>query len=220
MSTVAKDFRLNRVFSEQLTPLLLRLPVTPNQVTLLSLACGILAGFLFARGTYFPSLWGAACYELACILDNCDGEIARAKNLGSVFGGWLDIGADFLTDLSLFIGIGYSVLKNGAEPKFVAGALGLCLFGTLMHCSLVVLEKYRGFGPAEFDVPHPAVKYRERFFFKFFDALREGDASWLVVAFAAAGKASYLLWFGAGYLQVLWVSALLLNFKHLFGTKK
>ena len=220
MTASVPDFRLNRVLSKPLTSFLLHLPLTPNHVTLLSLGFGISAGLLFSRGAYLSSLLGAACYELACVLDNCDGEIARAKNLGSVFGGWFDLCADFLTDLSLFAGIGWAVVKSGAYPRLAPVALALCLLGAVMHFLLVIAEKNRGFGPASFNNPHPDVKYRERFVFVVFDALREGDASWLVLAFAVAGQTFSLLWFAAVYMQVLWVSAAFLNLKYLLGAKK
>lgn len=213
-----KDFRLNRVFSSTLTPWLLRLPVTPNQITSASLALGIAAGVLFSRGTYGWSLAAAACYELGSILDNCDGDVARAKNLGSEFGAWFDIAADIACDIALFAGLAIGVRRwwpGAPAMPFLAA----CLFGSAMHFTLVIVEKLRGFGPAVFEASNPDREGRRDPFFIVMDALREGDSSWIVVLLALAGKSDLLLWIGAFYMQVLWISAFFLNFKYLFARK-
>ena len=148
------DFRLNRVFSRPLTQVLLKTPLTPNQITLTSLGLGLLAGYLFSLGLYTYSLAAAACYQLAVVLDNCDGEVARAKNMKSKLGGWLDIVADFFTDGALYLGVAFGIKRQGVEGP-VAFFLALALSGVCMHFFLVVLEKIKGFGPAVFEAPHP-----------------------------------------------------------------
>ena len=50
--------------------------VTPNQITSLSLAVGLLAALLYARGGWAADL-GAACFVLSFWLDHADGELAR-----------------------------------------------------------------------------------------------------------------------------------------------
>ncbi len=213
------EFRLNRVFSTPLSRVLLRTALTPNHVTTLSLASGVSAGFFFSLGSYGASLAGALLYQLAVILDNCDGDIARAKKLGSVFGGWYDIFGDFVTDLSLFVGVALGALHAGISGPLVLFTV-LCLSGSLLHFSLVVFEKLRGFGPAVYAAPHPEHVTRKNPLLNVFDCLREGDSSWFVVIFAALGRADWLLWFGGIYMQALWLSAFVLNFRWVFGTKR
>ena len=210
------DLRLNRVLSRPLTRLLLKTPLTPNQVTLLSLACGLAAGYFFSLGRYAASLAGAAGYQLAVVLDNCDGEVARAKNMRSSLGGWLDVLVDILNDLALFTGVALGLRRQGI-PGPVWLFLALCLSGAAIHCLLVVLEKVKGFGPAVFESPHPEQGQRRDFWLTLFDALREGEASWFVVLFACAGQTQYLLWAGGVYMQALWIGAALVNFRRVFG---
>ena len=176
-----------------------------------SLLCGVTAGIFFTFGKYSTSLIGACFYQTACILDNCDGEIARTKNLGSAFGSWFDIATDFLTDLCLFGGIGLSLLLQSMD-KGVLSVTILCLFGTSMHVILVIMEKLRGFGPAQHGNPNPG---RRNGLSIFFDAIREGDVSWVVVLLALAGMAHALIWIGAFYMQILWITALTVNYAHL-----
>ena len=212
---MSQDFRLNRLLSQPLTSLLLKTPVTPNQVTFLSLFFGVLAGCLFSTALWPYELLAALSYQFAVVLDNCDGEIARAKNMRSSFGAWLDIAVDFCIDLVLFSGLAVAVAKKG-YPGPVALFLFLCLSGTSIHFALVVLEKLKGFGPAAFGAPHPDHKTRRNFFLTAFDALREGEASWLVLLLVLTHRTEYLLWFGGIYMQLIWMSGLFVNFKWLF----
>ena len=205
------DFRLNRVFSNPLARLLLKTPLTPNQVTCLSLLAGITSGCLFSYGDYLHSVAAAAFYVLAALLDNCDGEIARTKGLMSVFGGWFDIGADLIADTAIFTGIALSMLGNG-DDKNILIFLALCISGSALHCAVVVIEKLRGFGPAVHGSPN-AGRPASMALFKLFDALREGDSCWIVLIFAFIGMAHTLLWFGGVYMQILWITALALNLR-------
>ena len=100
-------FPLVRHLSDRLTPLLLRLPVTPNQVTAVSLAAGLAGAACFALGGRPAALAGTALLIVCYVLDNCDGDIARAKNLSSRFGHYFDSVADWLVDAVFFISLGY-----------------------------------------------------------------------------------------------------------------
>lgn len=214
-SAVLESFKLNRFLSRPLTALFLKTPTTPNQVTCISLVFGLLAGALFSKGTYPFAILGALAFQAAVVLDNCDGEIARAKNLKSVLGGWLDVAVDVIVDIALFSGITLGLAKAGAHGPFLL--LGfLCILGSLINCLIVILQKIRGFGPAVFNRPHPEGIERTNIFFKIIDALREGDASWFVVLFVLFDKTLYLLWFSAFYIQILWLSGVVLNFKWMF----
>ncbi len=209
------DFQINRVLSNALSTFLLKTPLTPNQITFISLSFGILAGILFSKGDTLSSLFGAFSYQMACVLDNCDGEIARAKNLKSKFGSWLDIVVDLFTDFALFTGLTVGLLKQGVPGPILLFGI-LCVAGSFINFLVVTTEKIKGFGPAEFNKPHPEKSERNNIFFKIADALREGDSSWFVVLFAALGQTQYLLWFGGIYMQIIWISALALNFKWIF----
>ncbi len=148
------------------------------------------------------------------VLDNCDGEIARAKNMKSPFGAWLDIGADALTDILLFTGLAIGMLRRETQGP-ILWAYVLSLSGLFMHFVIVVFEKLKGFGPAEFNRPNPEGSNRKNPIFTLFNALSEGDVSLVIVLFAVFNAIPYLLWFGAIYMQILWISALVLNLKWL-----
>jgi len=99
-------FALTRHLSYRLTPLLLRLPITPNQVTGLSLAAGLLGAACFLTGTWGWDDVGGLMLVLCYTLDNCDGEVARIKNLSSEWGARFDDLADWLVDTAFFAALG------------------------------------------------------------------------------------------------------------------
>jgi len=82
------DLRIHRPLAARLIPLLVRTPITPNQVTLLSGFTGILAGVCLALGATRPvmCLVSGALLFLSVVLDCCDGQLARARGISSTTG--------------------------------------------------------------------------------------------------------------------------------------
>lgn len=93
---------INRPISRFITRQLLRLPITPSTCTLSMLVVPFFAYLFLIRGDYLGLVTGTALFQVANILDGCDGEIARAKYLESERGLRLDAFCDLITNL-LFI---------------------------------------------------------------------------------------------------------------------
>ena len=93
-------FPLIRHLSYFLTTHLLKTAITPNQITLLSLIFGLLCGACFISGSHFFQIAGAIFFILSYVMDNCDGEIARIKNMSSEFGAKFDDIVDWLRIMS------------------------------------------------------------------------------------------------------------------------
>jgi phosphatidylglycerophosphate synthase len=106
---------LNRPISSRITHLLVKFPIHPSAFTTSIFVLPLVAGVFLQRGDYFSVLLGAAIFQVFSILDGCDGEIARAKNLGSKFGERLDNLCDFLGSLIyvLALGSGLHHFKEG-----------------------------------------------------------------------------------------------------------
>jgi CDP-L-myo-inositol myo-inositolphosphotransferase len=81
---------LNRPLSAALTRVLARAHVTPNQVTTVVFALGMIAALLIASGSWHKFLVAAVLIQVASILDGCDGELARVDLRASRFGAWYD----------------------------------------------------------------------------------------------------------------------------------
>src|SRR5215471_5113743 len=124
---------LNRPISRRITSVLLKFPVHPNAWTIFIFVLPLIACVFFVRGDYVSIVVGAAIFQAFSILDGCDGEIARAKNLESKFGERLDYFCDFLGSLIyvLALGSGLNHLKEGVICAVLISANEFVLrFGT------------------------------------------------------------------------------------------
>jgi CDP-L-myo-inositol myo-inositolphosphotransferase len=97
---------LNRPISRRITSVLLKFPIHPNAWTISILILPVIASAFLVCGDYFSVVIGAAIFQVFSILDGCDGEIARAKNLESNFGERLDYFCDFAASLLYVLTLG------------------------------------------------------------------------------------------------------------------
>ena len=106
---------LNRPISSRITRLLVKFPIHPSAFTAFIFVLPVAAGVFLLRGDYLSILVGAAIFQVFSILDGCDGEIARAKNLETKFGERLDNVCDLLGSLIyvLALGAGIHRFKEG-----------------------------------------------------------------------------------------------------------
>ena len=123
----AQLFPLIRHLSMRVTPALLRLPVSANLVTTASLFSGLTACWYFTLGTWVDSLIGAGLFVICYILDNCDGEVARARNQCSSFGEKYDTFVDWIVHSLFFASLGYGDAAQTGDQVW----LWLGLFGAL-----------------------------------------------------------------------------------------
>ncbi|MEX2224264.1 MAG: CDP-alcohol phosphatidyltransferase family protein, partial [Candidatus Rokuibacteriota bacterium] len=100
------DRHLHRRCSRWITRLLVRTPVTPNQISLTSFAIGLVAIWCFWHATVASAFLGVLAYALACIVDHADGEIARLTFQESRLGANLDWTIDTIIHVGIVLGIG------------------------------------------------------------------------------------------------------------------
>lgn len=106
---------LNRPISVLLSRHLAKLDITPNQISLFSFLCSLLAAGLFMLGGYIPLLIGGVLAQFASIIDGCDGEVARLKYKSSDFGGWFDAVLDRYADAFLLFGLTWHLMAKEAN---------------------------------------------------------------------------------------------------------
>ncbi len=108
---------LHRPLSRRLTPLALRLELSPNQVTAGSVVLGLAAAGSFALGTRPALLVGALLMQTSFVLDCVDGEVARYRRAFSATGAWLDASTDRLKEFACYGGLAWGVSVGwGATP--------------------------------------------------------------------------------------------------------
>jgi hypothetical protein len=120
------DYWLNRPLASVLVKGLAPLPITPNQVTLLSGAIGIAAGVMIAisplDGTWHVPVAGGLLY-LSLLFDCADGQLARLRGQSSMIGTFLDGLVDAIVVGAWFVG--YAVLLYRSGHNFwVINAIG------------------------------------------------------------------------------------------------
>ncbi len=115
-------FPLVRHLSYRVTPILLKTPITPNQITTISLLLGLICAACFTQGNWIAGIIGGLLLVASYTFDNCDGEIARLKNMSSEFGAKLDDMSDWIVDASFFAALGYGTAQvNGQQFWFWLG---------------------------------------------------------------------------------------------------
>jgi len=183
---------INRRVSLAVTRRLMRYPVTPNHMTLVSTAIGLAAAPCFLSAAYGLQLAGALLFLLHSMLDGCDGELARLKFMASRLGGTLDFWSDNLVHMAVFacLGIGWGLASASPWPLLLAaGAAG----GTLVSAALVYAHSMRGrekAGPLYTSVSMSANKSRLA---RLADALSRRDFIYLVLLLALFGKAYWFV---------------------------
>jgi len=130
---------INRKISTRITPILLSLDfLTPNVITVIVTILGLISSIPFLIGEY---LLGGILLQLVSILDGCDGEVARIKNLKSDFGALLDSVADRYVDTLAVFFIFLSLAKN----QLTYLALYFSLTGSILVSYVSHLGKIRPF---------------------------------------------------------------------------
>jgi CDP-alcohol phosphatidyltransferase-like enzyme len=102
-----------------------RLPVTPNQITMASLAAGLAAAAAFSSGSRAGLASGALLYAIANVLDCADGQLARLQQSGTLLGRVVDGAADYLSGIAVFIGLGIGLGSSGAPSWWLVAFAGI-----------------------------------------------------------------------------------------------
>ena len=122
-----------RKFSKILTWVAVKIGATPNQVTLVSFAIGLLSAYSFTKGEFWWMLLGAFLLQLSIIVDCVDGELARYTRKFSQLGAWLDAVTDRVKEYLVFFGLALGAQKEGRDLWIPA--LLMMLIQTFRHLS-------------------------------------------------------------------------------------
>lgn len=115
------------------------LPLTPNQITLLSLLPALLAFFLAYRGMPLESL---ALFALAGATDALDGAIARARKQVSARGAYIDGMVDRLVEFLLVLSFFFYALPDFILPTGMALII-ILFFGSAMTSFATAYAEHR-----------------------------------------------------------------------------
>lgn len=134
--------RLNKPLSVRFTrQVLVRSPITPNQITLFAAALGIAGCALMATGGYFLVLLGLLLEHIQSVLDGCDGELARVRFQQSKLGAWLDTFVDDVLNVLITASAGIGLWRAGAGAWALAVGLGGAAM--LVLSNLIIMRDMR-----------------------------------------------------------------------------
>ena len=134
--------RVNRRISIPISRQIIPFPITPNMVSLFTLAVSLAGGVFLALGGYWNMLTGAALGWLSSVLDGCDGEVARLKLQESAFGCWLETMCDNLFYLFIFTGMTIGLVRSTGNRTYLLWG-GLLLFGALASFLTTGLQRHQ-----------------------------------------------------------------------------
>ena len=87
------------------------LPITPNQISIISMITAIVGGIFFSFGNEASFFFGGILYGLSYVLDNVDGMIARLKKNGTPLGIIVDGFVDYVSGIATYIGLAIGLSK-------------------------------------------------------------------------------------------------------------
>ncbi len=114
--------------SAWIVPYCARAGITPNQLSLAGMGCGIAAGVAYH---FYPHTWcvplGFALMVIWHVLDGADGQLARYTNNFSAFGKVVDGICDYVTFAAVYIGLTLTLARfHGGWVWGIAVLAGLC----------------------------------------------------------------------------------------------
>src|SRR5262249_26895222 len=175
--------------------------VTPDVMTVVSVAIGLVSAAFFLSSSPAYQLAGALLFLAHSILDGCDGELARLKFMESPHGAILDFWGDNVVHVGVFacMAIGLSHAQDATWPLALGAITSVATLGAAATQSRAfMLDTTVGADAA--------------WIARFAEAFSHRDFIYLVIALAAFGKAYvFLMLASVGtpifFLLLLWVGA-------------
>jgi len=135
-----------------LGPLALRIPFSPNTISVVALLVIATASWLISQGRHQPRffLWALPLVFFGGLLDAIDGIVARVQNRQTRFGDFLDHCFDRISDTLLTLGWG---LGTGVRTEILLASVLIVFFNGYVGTQLEATfgsRSYEGTGRGEF----------------------------------------------------------------------
>jgi phosphatidylglycerophosphate synthase len=182
---------VERPISLQIVRRLAATAITPNQITMVSVAIG-----LFGAPFFLSALWpwqtiGALLFLAHSILDGCDGELARLRFQESRWGGVLDFWGDNVVHIVTFacMAAGWSLSAAASWPLLLGAAAILGNLGSAAFVYWQLMRVKDDSGPLFTSVSATP----DRRLARLLDAASRRDFIYLVLILALLGKSNWFL---------------------------
>ncbi|MCX6827649.1 MAG: CDP-alcohol phosphatidyltransferase family protein [candidate division Zixibacteria bacterium] len=146
--------KLKRQIYEESTPFLgricVRMGLTPNALTIISLISAIISGIFFWKAKVW---WGVVWMLITSLTDMLDGATARAGNMGTTFGGVLDHVSDRYGEFFILAGITMSHLVHPGWGLFALFGMIIASYtraaaesiGKIENCAVGIMGRLEKF---------------------------------------------------------------------------
>jgi hypothetical protein len=131
------DLYFYRIVSFLFVKIILPFPITPNQISIAALVMGVMSAVFYALGTQEALFIAAVFYAIYYLFDLSDGQVARLKKTGTRIGRIVDGIADYVTHISIYIGLGIGLGNELHTWLLVLGTL-ICLMA-----QVILFDYYR-----------------------------------------------------------------------------
>ena len=185
--------RLDRGISIPVSLALTRTAITPNAVTASSLLVGLLGAGVLAVPAYGAAIAGALLLWCSCILDGCDGEVARLRLLSTPWGARFDAVTDNVVHVAVFLALPVHLHLSHAHAAVIPAGLVL-IAGVLLSMASVWWLILRQPSPRR----GPGALLYER--------VASRDFIYVLLALAVVHRLEWFLWAAAGGSHVFWLT--------------
>ncbi|MBI4387385.1 MAG: CDP-alcohol phosphatidyltransferase family protein [Elusimicrobia bacterium] len=153
-----------------------------------------MAGALLLSCADYPrQVLGAVLLWTCCILDGCDGEVARLKRLASPWGGRYDVIADNIVHAAVFTAIAVQVRRTGAGLGWITPSV-LMLTGvpaSMYSAWRLILSKPEASRP-------PSTRAFER--------IASRDFIYIVLVLTLIQRLEWFVWGAAVGSHIFWIA--------------
>ena len=126
-----------RKLSTPLTRIAVKLGMSPNLITVISLVIALGSAVLFGAGAFWATVVAAIALQVSLVIDCVDGEVARATGKFSKVGAWLDASTDRVKEFAVYLGLAVGAWRLGTSAWVLAAAM-------------VTLQTFRHMGDYDF----------------------------------------------------------------------
>ncbi|MFC2167790.1 CDP-alcohol phosphatidyltransferase family protein [Acidobacteriota bacterium] len=130
---ILKYIRIERYFTRPMASLIVRAVyktrITPNFLTIFSFVIGLLGAAAYFGGSHIFFIAGGILAQLSSIFDCADGQLARAKNIETRYGAYLDLLLDRFSDSIVYLGMIFGYFRySGSWEWLIIGLTSLALY--------------------------------------------------------------------------------------------
>lgn len=130
---------LNRPLSIATSRYLARWGVRPNAITTFVFVISLIGAYLAATAEPALLAVGGILFQIASILDGCDGEVSRLKFQGSRWGAWYDTISDNIRYMVFYTALGWAGFRLTGAEVYLWALIPFLAFSTF---TVVTMARY------------------------------------------------------------------------------